>query len=68
MGGSTDGRILLFEVIIFVIILVLLILIVLFIYISKKKDDDENEKDVILNSKDIEEKPKETIGSDFGKR
>lgn len=67
MGGNTDGRILLFEVIIFVIILVLLILIVLFIYISKKKDDDENEKDVILNSKDIEEKPKETIGNDFGK-
>lgn len=68
MGGSTDGRILIFEIIIFVIIIVLFILIGLFIYISRKKDDDSKEKDVMINDKLVtEEKPKETLGSDFGK-
>ena len=67
MGGSTDGRILLFEGIIFVVIVVLLILIGLFVYISRKKDDDEKEKDVILDGSSKDEGPKESVGGDFGK-
>lgn len=68
MFGSTDGKILLFEIIIFIIIIVLFILIGMFVYVSKKKDnDDDQEKDIILNGSSDDDKPKETIGSDFGK-
>ena len=67
MGVGTNSRILLFEVIIFAVIIVLVILIGLFVYISKKKDDDDDEKDVILDGIKNDDKPKESLGSDFGK-
>lgn len=67
MGGSVNSRILLFEVVIFAIIIVLAILIGLFIYISRKKDDDDNDRDVILNNVKADDKPKETVRSEFGK-
>ena len=66
--GSSDGRILLFEIIIFVVIIVLLILIGMFVYISKKKDnEDDQEKDIILDRVSGDDKEKENVGSDFGK-
>lgn len=68
MGGGANSRILLFEGIIFAVIIVLVILIGLFVYISKKKDDDdEKDKDVILDGIKSDDRPKETMGSDFGK-
>ena len=68
MGGGANRRILLFEGIIFAVIIVLVILIGLFVYISKKKDDDdEKDKDVILDGIKSDDRPKETMGSDFGK-
>ena len=68
MGGSGDGRILIFEIIIFVVVIVLVVLIGMFIYVSKKKDNDDKEKDILLDTKPEPEKPKEEkIGSDFGK-
>ncbi|MBR1540348.1 MAG: hypothetical protein IJ629_04175 [Clostridia bacterium] len=68
MGGNTDGRILMFEIIIFAVIIVLLVLIAMFVYVSRKKDDEEKEKDVILDTTSSDDRPKDTgIGSDFGK-
>ena len=68
MGGNTDSRIMIFEIIIFVVIIVLFILIGMLVYISRKKEDnDEKEKDIILDGVSGADKPKETYGSDFGK-
>ncbi|MBR2290037.1 MAG: hypothetical protein IJ867_05480 [Clostridia bacterium] len=67
MGGSTDSRILLFEIGIFVVIFVLVILIWLFIRVSRKKDEAEPEKDVMLDTQSSSDTPKQTIGGDFGK-
>ena len=68
MGGNTDGRILMFEIIIFAVIIVLLVLIAMFVYVSRKKDDEEKEKDVILDTTSSDDKPKDTgVGGDFGK-
>ena len=67
MGGN--GMILLFEGLIVVVVIVLLILIVMLLRLSKKKDDDDKEKDIILDSKALDDKPQPTSvgGSDFGK-
>lgn len=69
MGGSTDGKILMLEMIIFGIIIVLIVLIGLFVYVSKKKDKDEKEKDVLLDKAgDSGNNPKPTTSNgDFGK-
>ena len=68
MGGNTDGRVLIFEIIIFAIIIVLVILIGMFVYISRKKDDDDKEKDMILDTTGSnDDTPKVSVGSDFGK-